>query len=82
MPELPAVHVLTLSSGLSLPLQDALLTRAEAVLHQHGAARVWVDPTAPGTCVLAEFPTLPGPPGAGADPEAAVPERSGARCLR
>jgi hypothetical protein len=50
------VHVLTVSTGLPIPLQDALLTRTEMTLHEHGASRVWVDPAQPGTTVLAEFP--------------------------
>jgi hypothetical protein len=50
------IHVLTVSSSLPMRLLDELLTRTEAILHDHGAARVWVDPTQPGTTVLAEFP--------------------------
>lgn len=82
---MPAVHVLTVASGLSLPVLDALLTRTEAVLHQHGAARVWIDPTAPGTRVLAEFPRTPervGPAsGAGAGASAAVSHAGSAPCF-
>lgn len=76
MRELPAVHVLTVSSGLPLSLLDALLTRTEAVLHQYGAARVWIDPTGPGTTVLAEFPPPSGRSAPNAGPDAAVMEPS------
>ena len=37
-------------------LVDDLLTRTESVLERHGATRVWIDGTQPGTTVLAEFP--------------------------
>jgi hypothetical protein len=53
------VHVLTVSSSVPMRLLDELLTHAEAVLHEHGASRVWVDPTQPGTSVVAEFPEGP-----------------------
>ncbi|MDF1603167.1 hypothetical protein [Nocardioides sp. YIM 152315] len=53
------VNVLTVSSGLPMALKDALLTRAEAVLNDHGASRIWIDPAQPGTTVLAEFPAAP-----------------------
>ncbi len=55
------IHVLTVSSNLPMRLLDELLTRTESVLHEHGASRVWVDPTQPGTSVLAEFPDTVSP---------------------
>ncbi|MFC7497443.1 MULTISPECIES: hypothetical protein [unclassified Nocardioides] len=71
------VHVLTVSSGLPLELLDALLTRTEAILEEHGASRIWIDPAQPETTVMAEFSGTPAPSvpqdlaGVGATPEPA-----------
>jgi hypothetical protein len=37
-------------------LMDDLLTKTESILLRHGATRIWIDPTQPGTTILAEFP--------------------------
>ena len=54
---MPATHrVLTVHAASSVPVRLALLDAVEAVLQDHGATRIWIDPSiSHELVVLAEF---------------------------
>jgi hypothetical protein len=49
-------HVFTLGLGLPVRMLDQILTATEHTLTQAGATRIWAEPSAWGTVVMAELP--------------------------
>ena len=54
--QVQSVHVLTVTATLPMATLDRVLTRVEAMLHDIGATRMWVDPDLPALAIVAEFP--------------------------